>query len=208
MNKLILAFTISIITIGANAQSLKQATKALKKINSLEEFETLKVKYPDWNISVDKTVYTDSSDFPKIVTAKEGDILKKQWHPNAPTFVMKVMETEFTELCKVKYIYLNGSKYSSTEMDSIRTLIISRYEDGEYFESLAAEYSMDNNKTGEMDWFPKGRMVDEFDSEVRVRIKGEIFTVDVQKNDWYYVVLKTHDNKLEKTVISILIEYH
>lgn len=208
MKKLILAFTISILATGTNGQSLKQATKALKKTSSLQEFETLKGKYPDWNVTVDKTVLSDSSDFLEIVKAKEGDILKKQWNAHAPTFVMKVMEIDSTELCKVKYIYLNGSKYSPTEIDSIRTLIISRYKDGETFASLASQYSMDNNKTGDLEWFPKGRMVEEFDTLVRARAKGEIFTVDVEKNKWYYVVLKTHDNKMEKVVVSLCIEHH
>lgn len=207
MKKLILAFTVSILCLGANGQSLKQATKALKKINSLDEFENLKDKYPDWDITVDKTILSDSSDFPEIVKAKKGDILQKQWHSNAPTFVMKVMKMDSTELCKVKYIVFSGREYSRAKIDSIRKVVLRKYEAGESFESLAAQYHTDGNKTGDLEWFPKGRMVEEFDSAVRNRVKGEIFTVDVERNKWHYVVLKTHNNKMEKAVVSIRIQY-
>tara|TARA_R110000850_G_scaffold108909_3_gene221442 strand:- start:79 stop:705 length:627 start_codon:yes stop_codon:yes gene_type:complete len=207
MIKHIVALLFSFIIIGASGQTLKQATKVLKKVNSLEEFETLKGKYPDWNITVDKTILSDSSDFPEIVKAKKGDILRKQWHSNTPTFAMKVMKMDSTELCKVKYIVFSGREYSRAKIDSIRKVILSKYEAGESFESLAAQYHTDGNKTGDLQWFPKGRMVEEFDSAVWNRAKGEIFTVDVERNMWYYVVLKTHDNKMEKTVVSIRIQY-
>jgi hypothetical protein len=48
-------------------------------------------------------------------------------------------------------------------------------------------------------------MVDEFDSAVRQREKGEIFNVDLPEYNWYYVILKTHDNKMEKVFTSIVI---
>jgi len=66
---------------------------------------------------------------------------------------------------------------------------------------------MDGNPTGDLDWFGKGMMVEEFDKAVRNRNKDEIFTVDVDNKKWYYVVLKTHDNKMEKAKISVMIKY-
>jgi hypothetical protein len=50
-------------------------------------------------------------------------------------------------------------------------------------------------------------MVEEFDNIVRPRNKGEIFTLDVESENWYYVVLKTHENRMEKAVRSIMIKY-
>jgi hypothetical protein len=202
-------FTLMIFLWATNVygQTLEEAEKALKKIKKIEQIDKLKAEHPDWSISLDKTPLSDSLDFPAIVKAKIGDIVLKQYNPNAPKFVMKVLEVDNEEVCKVKYIYLNGKKYSKSEIDSLRALIMNRYSNGEDFETLVKEYTMDSNPTGDLGWFYKGMMVDKFDSAVRNRAKGEIFTIDIEDNSWYYVVLKNHDNKLEKIIKSVMIEY-
>lgn len=202
---LLLPLSMAFVSMG---QNLNEAKKALKKINSMEQLEQLKSQYPKWTISSDKTMHSDSSRFPDIIKAKIGDVVLKQYAPNAPAFVLKVIEEKDEELCKLKYIYLDGSKLSRREIDSMRTAIINRYKSGSDFETLVKEYTMDRNPTGDLDWFYKGMMVDEFDSAVRNRRKDEIFTVDVHKNNWFYVVLKTHDNKIEKARIGIKIKYN
>jgi len=63
----------------------------------------LREKYPNWSISIDKTLAADSTKFPEIVSAKKGDIVKKQYNLKAPTFVLKVLNIEEEELCKIKY---------------------------------------------------------------------------------------------------------
>ena len=202
---LILIFFLGTLTLYG--QTLEEGENALKKIKKIEQIDKLKQKYPSWYISIDKTMLSDSLIFPDIIKAKIGDIVLKQYNSNAPKFVMKVLKVENEELCKVKYIYLSGGKYSKIEIDSLRALIIKRYNNGEDFEILVKEYTMDNNPTGDLGWFYKGMMVDKFDDAVRKRKKGEIFTVDVEDKNWYYVVLKNHDNKTEKVIKSIMIKY-
>jgi hypothetical protein len=207
--KIKIILILLIIEIGLNlyGQTLDEATKVIKKIKKIEKIDKLKKKYPDWYISVDKTMISDSSRFPEIIKADIGDIILKQYNPNAPRFVLKVLSIEEEELCKAKYIYISGVAYNKFEIDSIRTLILDRFKNGEDFETLAKEYTMDNNPTGDLNWFYKGMMVDEFDKAVRYRKKDEIFTVDVDSKNWYYVVLKTHDNKREKAIKSVMIKY-
>lgn len=190
-----------------NAQTEKEVTKALKNVNNLDQVNELKEKHPYWTISIDKTLISDSTKFPNVTTAQIGDIVSKQYNSKAPKFALKILSTEDEELCKVKYIYLDGNKYSKEEIDSIRTIIINRYENGEDFVSLVKEYNMDGNPNGDLGWFYKGMMVEEFDTAVRNRSKGDIFTVDVDKNNWYYVVLKNNDNKTEKAILGIKIKY-
>jgi parvulin-like peptidyl-prolyl isomerase len=208
MKTRILFFIIISITFLANGQTLEEATKALRKVKEVEQIDVLKTQYPKWTIYTDKTMYSDSSKFPAIINAKIGDIVLKQYNSKAPTYVIKVVKDQDEELCKVKYIYLDGSKLSTAKIDSIRTKIIDRYTKGEDFLALVKEYTMDGNPTGDLDWFAKGMMDEEFDSKVRNRKKGEIFTVDVNKNKWYYVVLKTHANKMEKARLAIMIKYN
>ena len=195
------------ITTCLNAQSLKKVTKALKKVKNIEQLNEIKNKYPDWKISVDKTLLSDSTKFPDIVSAKIGNIVTKQYNPKAPKYALKILSIEDEELCKVKYIYLDGTIYSKAEIDSIRSVIIKRYQEGEDFETLVKEYTMDGNPTGDLGWFYQGMMVDEFDKAVRNKLKDEVFTVDVEIKNWYYVVLKNHDNKIEKAVNGIKIKY-
>ena len=195
------------ITNFLNAQSLKKVTKALKKIKNIEQLNEIKSKYPDWKISVDKTLLSDSTKFHDIVSAKIGTLVTKQYNPKAPKYALKILSIEDEELCKVKYIYLDGTKYSKAEIDSIRSIIIKRYQEGEDFETLVVEYTMDGNLTGYLGWFYQGMMVDEFDKAVRNKLKDDVFTVDVETKNWYYVVLKNHDNKIEKAVKGIKIKY-
>lgn len=206
MKSLILLLTLSIPFLSSG-QTLKEAKKALKKITSLEQIETLKSQHPDWTIYEDKTMQSDSTKFPGIVNAKVGDVLLKQYNSNAPTFVIKVLSEREEELCKLKYIYLDGSKLSTSQIDSLRTVILAKYSNREDFESLVKAYTMDGNATGDLDWFSRGMMVEAFDNAVRNRKKGEIFKVDVADKQWYYIVLKTHDNKMEKAKISVMIKY-
>ena len=210
MKKIIFTCIVLFLGFACNhlyAQSLKTATAALEEIDNLSQFDQLKANHPDWKVSIDKTLISDSERFPKIVAAKEGDIIKKQYNPNAPSYVLKVLNIEDEELCKLKYIYLDGTKYSKPEIDSIRTKIIKRYKEGEKFLTLVNEYTMDGNPTGDLGWFYKGMMVSEFDDVIQNRTKGEIFTVDVDENNWFYVVLKNHDNKVEKAINGIMIRY-
>jgi len=202
---LLITFFVSIVS---NGQTLQEAKRALVTINSLGQIDELKNQYPTWTIYEDKTVYSDSSKFPDIIKANVGDVVLKQFNPNAPTFVIKILTETEEELCKLKYIYLSGNKLSKLQIDSLRTIIINRYKNGTDFEMLAKKYTMDKNPTGDLDWFSKGMMVEEFDKAVRYRKKGEIFTVDVTNKDWFYVVLKTHDNKMEKAKVAVMIKYN
>lgn len=207
--KLIYVLFISCLSINISAQSLEMVTSALKAIDSLDQIEELRKKYPNWNIYSHTGILSDSLDYSKTKNANIGDYIRIEPLNNiyAPTRLLKVLEIGQEEVCRVKSIYLNGYEFSKVEIDSIRDVIIEKYRKGTPFESLFKEYNMDGNKTGDYGWFYKGKMVEEFDSAVRRRKKGDIFTIDIDKNKWYYVVLKNHENKFEKAVKGIKIDY-
>ena len=133
--------------------------------------------------------------------------MTKQYRTSAPTFVLKILDKEDLKLSKVKYIYIKGSEYSKSEIDSIRLVIIERYENGEDFTDLVKKYTMDGNPTGDLGWFHKGMMVEEFEKAVEEHSKGDIFTVDVFDKNWFYVVLKNYEDKDEMALIAISIQY-
>lgn len=124
---------------------------------------------------------------------------------NIDNFIYKIVNIDSTLSFRVSYIFLDGTKLQMEEIDSLRRLIISKFNAGEKFENLAAEYNMDGNKTGDTDWFHENTMVASFEIEVKNHQKGEIFTVDTPENKWYHVVLKTYKDSYFKnfTILKI-----
>ena len=80
-------------------------------------------------------------------------------------------------------------------MNRLRSQIINAYKEGTPFINLVRKFSEDDNLTGTLDWFYEGMMEHDFDKVVRDKPLGSIFTVDIPKRYWYYVVLKTKENR-------------
>lgn len=119
----------------------------------------------------------------------------------------KIIEDTVKYAFRASYIYLDDSRLSRQAIDSIRSLILKRYAPHVSFEDHADEYTMDGNPNhGDIGlFFEPGMMVKEFEEGVRSHAKGDIFTVDVPGNQWYYVVKKTADDRITRvmTVLEI-----
>jgi hypothetical protein len=196
---LFFSFTLS-------AQSERDASVALKTISSLDQVDSLKQAQPDWYINITKTLPVGFSYDSLLFNTNEGEIIQVQHSEKRPKYLHKVIKKGQEEVCKVIYIYLNGREHKLSEIKKLQEQIIKQYKDGAAFQDLVQKYTEDGNPTGELDWFSKGVMVDDFDQQVRGRSAGEIFTVDVEKNNWYYVVLKTEENKTLECTYSVRIK--
>ena len=116
----------------------------------------------------------------------------------------KIIDDTTTYMFRASYIYLDCSQLSSATIDSLRRLILRRYAAGTAFEQLADTFNMDGNKNhGDLGFFPGGRMVAPFEQAVRSHAYGEVFTVDVPDNQWYYVVKKTAPDQVTR-VLTVL----
>lgn len=206
-NKTLLVIILVLSTVFVFGQNQKQAMNLLKKINKTEQVDKYKKKYPDWQIRKVETMGIDSVNFPKAVNSQIGEIYSNQYDDGRINVLFKVLKRRKVEICKVQYIYFDGSKMGKNEIDSIRTKILNLYETGTDFTKLANEYTMDGNPTGDLQWFYNGIMVKEFEDAAMPRKKGEIFTVDVESRKWYYVVLKTHNNKITTLTELVGIQY-
>lgn len=111
----------------------------------------------------------------------------------------KILEKNEIIYYRVSYILLDGKEFSISSIEKLRPQIIAKHERGVSFKDLALQYSMDNNKKrgGDSGWFTYGDMLPEFEQQVMndEHQKDDIFTVNVESNQWYYVVKKTHDKK-------------
>lgn len=111
----------------------------------------------------------------------------------------KILEKNEIIYYRVSYILLDGKEFSINSIEKLRPQIIEQHDRGVPFKDLALQYSMDNNKKrgGDSGWFTFGDMLPEFEQQVMndKHQKDDIFTVNVESNQWYYVVKKTHDKK-------------
>lgn len=111
----------------------------------------------------------------------------------------KILEKNEIIYYRVSYILLDGKEFSIRSIEKLRPQIIEQHDRGVPFKDLALQYSMDNNKKrgGDSGWFTYGDMLPEFEQQVMndEHQKDDIFTVNVESNQWYYVVKKTHDKK-------------
>jgi hypothetical protein len=92
---------------------------------------------------------------------------------------------------------LDGKKLSHSEIDGLRQNIMSQYKDGVPFEYLAKKYSMDGNakRGGDLGWFSKGKMHPIFEDTIinNSANVNDLYMVNIEDRQWYYVVLKTFE---------------
>ncbi|WP_308993743.1 peptidylprolyl isomerase [Mariniflexile litorale] len=196
IKKLLFAAIIS-ISAFLNAQSSTE--KELEFIETPEQIN----EYLALKKSKENKLITFNEEKHKTIFAKElfelskGSI--KTVRSNFNKTIYKVVEKTKKTYYRVAYVYLDGTKYSINELNTLRTKIIKDYKNGESFDYLAKRYSMDKNgnKGGDIGWFTQGDMHPGFENKI---IYGnhnlnDIFTIDVPDKNWYYVILKTHEPK-------------
>ena len=121
-------------------------------------------------------------------------------------YTYKILSDTMAYFSRVSYIYLDGSQLTTTQIDSLRKVILKKLEEGISFSELAGLYTMDDNPNGgDTGWFTEGTMVPEFEKALKKRKAPEVFTIDIPRNKWYYVVKKTHDSAVSKrlTVLKL-----
>ncbi|WP_372755124.1 peptidylprolyl isomerase [Mariniflexile sp.] len=180
-----------------NAQTSTE--KELEQIETPEQIE----KYLELKKSRDNKLITFNEEKHKSILANELFTLSKGGIKTIKTdfekTIYKVVEKTKTTYYRASYIYLDGSKYNMSDLNTLRTNLINEYKNGAPFDYLANRYSMDENanKGGDLGWFTQGDLYPSFENEIINSNHGinTIFTVDVPEKNWYYVVLKTHEPK-------------
>ena len=124
---------------------------------------------------------------------------KKVYKTDIKKTYYKVIDKEEIPYQKLSYIFLDGSKKSMEEINTLRNHIIAKYNEGFRFEDLAKHYSMDANakRGGDLGWVTEGDLHPDFESLVlnNQHAVNEIFEVDIPERQWHYVVVKTEDTK-------------
>jgi parvulin-like peptidyl-prolyl isomerase len=187
---------VFLLWFGIYSQSIKEQ---LTQVTTIEDAK----KFAQENQNLDAQLISsipeiENDEFAtKLSTAKPGDIFSDIY------FTYKILFTSKIQAFRVSYIYLDGGKLSVKEIEQLRTKILEEYKNGNAFAILAKKYSMDNSKDGDLGWFSEGMMVPEFETAIKNHKQNDVFKVDVPDKKWYYVVLKTFNDK-EVEELSIL----
>lgn len=169
----------------------------LAYVNTIEEAEKFAIDNPDLSpeiLGISPELDTQVPAYYK--TLKAGYAFSENGN------TIKVISVDKVKAFNVNYIFLDGSKLSIIEINKLRTEIINEYKKGTPFSDLVKKHTMDGNVTGDLNW-TEGIMEPKFENAIKSHKKGEIFTVDIPENNWYYVTLKTNEEK-EVTKITML----
>ena len=199
MKKIIL-FIIIFISFQSFSQTIKEH---LKQIITIDDAKKLATENPNLEaelLNIHPEIETD--DFAtKLADVKTAEIFSDL------DFTYKILFETNINAFRVSYIFLDASKISLAEIEKLRTEILEEYKNGISFSNLANKYTMDNSKDGDLGWFAEGMMVPDFETEVKNHKQNDIFKVDIANEKWYYIVLKTFNDKpiREFTVLKIKI---
>jgi hypothetical protein len=139
----------------------------------------------------------------KLFDLREGGTLKLN---NAKNKKLKVIKKVEVEHYRINYIFFDGSKMSYEDLDSLRDRILEMSKT-KRFEDLAQRYSMDMNKNrgGDSGWFKKRSVPEDFKNSAlsSIRASNETFKVDLEQNDWYYLILKSYSPQLIEEILVL-----
>lgn len=196
-NSLLVLFTV----LSTSAFAQQTVYEKFQKITTKEQAQ----QYIDANPALKPIIFTVSSGKDTTVIGKrllrqnKGDVFSVGY------VTYKVLDASEVVTYRANYIFLDGSTYSNTQIDSLKKLITQKANSGVPFEKLSDEYTMDGNTThGDTGWFfGEEMMPKEFQDAVKMHKLGDIFYVDVSERQWHYIVKKTYDDndKKEMTVL-------
>ena len=186
------------------SQNFDEAINVLKSIDSSSQVDSVKTLYPKWQFF--ENTYSNEDLVSKNFDEFGISISKDK----TPQIVEKLLETDSALEFRVRYIYLDGNKRPKAEIDSLRQLILQKFDDEVPFPELAKEYSDDPSasKGGDLGWFAAGVMVPSFENAIKTHDKGDIFLAEAitSRAEWYFVILKTHEDRTTEITKTVSIQ--
>lgn len=197
-------------TSSVSGQLVEKTRSVLATIQTIEQANAYltAANAPTGEIFVLRST-TDTTAYDReLIALKPGDIMEFDSDDKKTHFFYKSLAATPLTAFRVKYIYLDQRKLSVRQIDSLRTIILNRLKKGDPFELLAQTYSMDGNakKGGDIGWFPEGMMVGTFETQIKNHKLGDVYTVDIPAQQWYYIVKNTHAPRVDQETTLIYIE--
>jgi parvulin-like peptidyl-prolyl isomerase len=195
--KFLFIVILTALSVIGHSQDLRRTLKAIKTEEQARQFAKTNA---DATVNTWLAANDTSAVLRKLFTSEQGDIL------TIGAYTCKIIDTKTETVFKVKYIYLDANKLSLKIIDSLRKVIIDKYHNGTSFADLVSQYTMDGNPTGDFGWVTAEQTAEEFAEAVKAHKQGDIFTIDVPQNKWYYVTLKTNEDQLSRLVTLLRVK--
>jgi parvulin-like peptidyl-prolyl isomerase len=139
--------------------------------------------------------------FDLLIRRQAGDVVVTQ------NSVFKIIKINTVESYSAAYIYLNGQEHSQAEITTLRQEIIKKFKAGTAFAGLIKKYNEDGNPAAGNYRFTNGMVVAEFYEALTTHKPGDIFTIDVPNNKWYYVAMRNPGTFSQQTVTVLKASY-
>jgi len=186
--------TLVLISLSLFSQTEDLVSAKLKHINTLGEFDNLRYGDTDWDTELVEVNLDDPKVNPKFALLKKGEQITLT--EGNDKFVYKIISKERIKEFRVSHLYLDIKVLSISEIESLREMILEKYANGVAFSDLCRKYAHYSKPgDGDLKWFKENTMVKDFEDAIRKHKKGDIFTVDIPDEGWYYVVLKTFNDR-------------
>jgi hypothetical protein len=203
-NNIHMKFSLWVLFVLFSAAAIAQPTlvERFQKIGTVQQAQQFVDANPDIKPAILRLTYgKDTSLLDKrLLRQKQGDIFSVGY------VTYKVVEAKESVAYRASYIFLDGSDYSPSQIDSLKKLIVQKASaPGASWDQLSDQYTMDGNKTkGDTDWFYGELMYPkEVQDAVAAHKKGDIFFVDVSERNWHYIIKKTYDDQVQKDAVVL-----
>jgi parvulin-like peptidyl-prolyl isomerase len=196
-----LSFSVLLLFFSLSVFAQPTLKERFEKIGTVQQAQQFVDANPDIKPAILRLTHgKDTSLIDKrLLRQKQGEIFAVGY------VTYKVVEAKESIAYRASYIFLDGSDYSPSQIDSLKKLIVAKANAGESWEKLSDQYTMDGNTTkGDTDWFFGELMFPkEVQDAVAAHKKGDIFFVDVSERNWHYIIKKTHDDKVQKDIVVL-----
>ena len=202
MRKLILFLLLPLLQINAQEEYINQELDSVLNLNQAERY--LKSHPQKGNEIITFNEENHKTNMVRDLFSRGRITVESELYNTH----YKVVERNSIPHYRASYIYLDGSKMNKSEINIVRKKIIKKFNGGTPFNQLAQQYSMDNNanKGGDLGWFTEGTYYQKFeDAIINNNRVNDIFTLDIDEKNWYYVILKTYDVKEIREVKALKI---
>ena len=178
-------------------KKIKQIKKELDLVTDIESAKDFIKNNPELKTKIytyNEEKHTNNLS-KKLFNKSAGQLVDNE--EQSATTVYKIIDITPTLHYRASYIYLDGKRLKKTEIDSLRSVIMTKLEQGKKFSYLAGNYSMDRNsyKGGDLGWFTEDKMFDEFVESLKTYKINTIYDLDVPDKKRYYTINKTYDEK-------------
>ncbi|TNJ46628.1 peptidylprolyl isomerase [Tamlana fucoidanivorans] len=197
--------TLLFLGIATSCFTQTSTEDALNLIHSEEQAKSYLTQKP----SKQNKLITFNEEKHKTILAKElfktSIGITKIFDHEFETIFYKVMTKSRKTYYRGAIIHLNGENLEYAAIEALQKTIMDKYKNGASFDFLAKQYSIDNhaNKGGDLGWFLSGDKHVQLETSIIEHDLGDIFALNIEHSNDYYVVLKTHEPK-EISEIEVL----